>query len=171
MAFPDDRGVSLIDLMAAVGVMGLLMAVTAPTFLDSWRNASLKTGAQEVRSLLHGARSIALRENTTVCVRADNSTTGAYGTAGAYGTRIRYFLGSCAGVAWVGAGTDSTGGITLGTGLLVQAPTSGVSYSHLGGVTTGGTFRVCDPRQPGRRADVTIGGAGRVSITYPGSPC
>lgn len=166
----ESGGFSLAELIVVMAVIGILAAVGMPTFLSYWKTSTLKGGAQEMVVMLNSARSLAIKENTTVCVKADNSATGAYSSS-TYSTRVQYFVSTtCTGTAWKGAGTDSSGYMTLANDMRVQGPTTGMTFTYLG-AAAGNSFYVCNPNDTGSRAKITVSNSGRVTTTYEGLAC
>ncbi len=60
------RGVSLIELMIAIAVLGILMAVAAPSYRAWIQNAQVRSAAESIVSGLQLARTEALRRNGIV---------------------------------------------------------------------------------------------------------
>jgi Tfp pilus assembly protein FimT len=166
------RGFSVAELIVVVAVIGLVMAVGMPTFVSYWRTSTVKAGAQELIALLNNGRQLAIRENESVCVKADVASP-------SYGTRLRYLRGSCAatqtctataGVSpciWTGAGTDSNGYVTLSNDMQVQPPATDVLFTYLGAANPGGTFSVRWTNNTGATATVTLAASGRVNYAFP----
>jgi len=95
------------ELVVVVAILGLVAAISAPNLWTFLRSAALRAGVEEAIAVLNGARHLAIRLNTTVCVRND-------------GVQARYHVGSCAAAAWTGVGTDASGNIRLANGLRVS---------------------------------------------------
>jgi Tfp pilus assembly protein FimT len=92
------------ELVVVVAILGLITAVSVPSLWTYLRGATLRAAAEEAVAVLNGARHLAIRMNTTVCVRND-------------GTQAQYHVGSCAAPAWTGVGTDAGGNIRLANGV------------------------------------------------------
>lgn len=166
----QSDGFSLAELIVVMAVLGILAVLGMPTFLSYWKSSTLRAGAQEMVVLLNSARQLAIKENQTVCVKADNASTGAYSTS-TYGTRVQYFVSTtCTGTAWKGAGTDSDGYMSLSNEIRSQGPTAGITFTYLG-AAAGNDFYVCNPYDTGRRAKITVSNSGRVSTTYENTAC
>jgi type IV fimbrial biogenesis protein FimT len=74
----SSRGFSLLELMIAITLLGILLGIAIPTFREITRNNSV-TGAQnDLVTALNLARSEALRRNrrVTVCSSTDGETCG-----------------------------------------------------------------------------------------------
>ncbi len=144
------RGFSLIELLVVVAVIAILAAVGVPYFVSYWRNATVRAGAEELTTILNGARQLAIARNTTVCVMRDP-------------TRVRYLVGSCAGTPWIGAGTDGSGYMTLANSVQVTAATANVAFNYLGAASPAGTYTVQNPVD-GRTLSVIVAASGRITV-------
>jgi Tfp pilus assembly protein FimT len=145
--------------MVVTAIVGMIVAVGIPAFITYWRNSTLTGGAQELTVLLNSAREVAIKENTTVCVKSNAAS-------GSSGTKVRYLLSTCTGTAWTGAGTDATGYMTLSSSIQLQAPATDVAFTNLGRANPSGSFIVRNPMNNGT-ATVTVATSGRVRTTYP----
>lgn len=150
------NGFTMTELVVVVAILGILTAVSIPSFWTYIRTASLRAGAEEMVAVLNGARHMAIGASTTVCVTND-------------GTHAQYRVGTCGAAAWTGMGTDADGNIRLANWLRV----SGAKYlcfNHLGaGSTTpapcaaNGTLTVTDSTG-GAAVTVIMATTGRVRI-------
>jgi prepilin-type N-terminal cleavage/methylation domain-containing protein len=111
-------GYTITELTVVVAVLGVLSAVTLPSLWTYLRTATLRAGAEETISVLNGARQLAIRLNTTVCVTND-------------GIRAQYRVGSCSAAAWTGTGTDANGHIRLANHLSVSGANN-LCFNSLG---------------------------------------
>jgi MSHA pilin protein MshC len=146
---PNEAGFSMAELIVVVGVIGIIMAASAPFFLSYLRTSSVRAGAEEMASVLNRARQLAIRDNSSMCVTGD-------------GTRAQYRVGSCGGAVWTGPGTDATGFIQLANGITVSS-TQNVVFTYIGTATTAGSYTVSNPQGSGTLS-VTVAPSGRVSI-------
>lgn len=137
----SERGFSVAELIAIVAVVGVLFALGIPTFVSAWRASAVRAGAEEVATLLNGARQLALNRNEPVCV-----------TLGA-GT-VQYRPGTC-------VATPVTQ-VRLASNVTVAA-NQNVVFNYLGAGTPGTIYTVTNP-QDGRTLSVNVSGSGRVSI-------
>jgi type IV fimbrial biogenesis protein FimT len=144
-----ESGFSMAELVTVVGVIAVIMAAAAPFFLSYLRTSALRTGAEEMATVLNRARQIAIRDNTSLCV-TNNATS------------VQLHLASCGGTIWTGPGTDTTGVITLANGITV-ASGQNVVFTYLGTASTAGTYTVTNPRD-GRTMSVSVAASGRVAI-------
>lgn len=67
----QERGFSLIELIVVVGLVGVMAAISVPTFLESSRRNALWTGSERVGSLVRQTRLKAISQSQTYRVRFD----------------------------------------------------------------------------------------------------
>src|SRR5262245_9279147 len=144
-----EGGYSAVELIVVVAVIGVIMAASAPFFISFLRTSALRGGAEEVAAALNRARQIAIRDNTSMCVTND-------------GARVRFRIATCAGAIWTGAGTDTTGFVSLANNITV-ASAQNVVFTYMGTATAPANYTVTNPRD-GRTMTVSVTAAGRVSI-------
>src|SRR5918996_894119 len=154
-ALDDVRGFSMTEIIVVVAIIGIIMAVSVPALWTYFRTAALRAGAEELVTVLNGARELAIRMNTTVCV-VNNGTT------------VQYRVGSCAGTVWTGPGTDGAGNVRLSNGILAGG-TPNLCYSYLGAGTANpapcvnqAAFTVTN--QAGGMMNVAVATTGRARI-------
>lgn len=145
----DSRGFSLTEILIVVGVIGIIAAVSTPAFLSYWRSATLRGGSQELATILNRGRSVAITQNTTVCVSQNAN-------------RVRFLTGGCGGTVWTGAGTDGGGWFTLQNSVNVTTNPQ-VVFNHLGAATTAGAYTVQNPVD-NATLTVTVALSGRITI-------
>lgn len=145
-----SRAFSLIELLVVVAVIAIITAVGVPYFVSYWRNATIRAGAEELTTVLNGARQLAIAQNRNVCVVRDT-------------TRIRYRFDTCTGTPWTGAGTDASGYITLANQVQVTAATANVIFNYLGAASPGGTYTVQN-QTDGRTLSVIVAASGRITV-------
>jgi Tfp pilus assembly protein FimT len=146
----DSHGFGLAEFVTVVAVVGVLTAASLPMFLTYWQSATLKAGAQELAATLNRGRELAVARNTTVCV-------------GQAGNQVRFLLGGCGGVAWIGPGTDANGWMNLVNDVKVTGTTANVVFTYLGAANVAGTYTVQNPAN-NRTMSVTVALTGRVTI-------
>ena len=71
------RGFTLIELLAAISIMALLLTVAVPSFFSSMQNNRLVSLSNELISLLHLARSEAIKRGVpvSICPASDDTFT------------------------------------------------------------------------------------------------
>jgi prepilin-type N-terminal cleavage/methylation domain-containing protein len=155
----NERGFGLTELIVVVALIGVMGLLATPSLLTYWRSSSLTAGTEELASVMHRARQLAIRRNASVCVERNSTTT------------LRFRAGTCAGTILAGMGTDanSAGLITDSTGLIsisngVQLGGAGSAvFTNVGGASTTGTFSVTDPKTS-RSRNVQVTSTGQVII-------
>ena len=143
-------GFTLAELVMVIAVIGILAVMAVPSFLTYLRAAGLKSGVQQVVTLLNQARELAIKENSNVCVTLPSAT------------RISYRLGSCAGTTWVGAGTDATGNINLPAGITVTASANPI-FNYVGSALPAATYTLTYT-QTGATLTASVAASGRITI-------
>jgi prepilin-type N-terminal cleavage/methylation domain-containing protein len=149
------RGYTMAELLVVIAIIAVTIGVSIPTLWTYYRSAALRGAAEQTVSNLNGARQLAIRLNTTVCVTVD--TTG-----------MQYHQGTCTAPAYTGPGTDASGYMKLDTGMTLSAH-PGLCFSYLGaGVatpapcTSAGTLTIT--RAQGGTMTVVMATTGRVRI-------
>lgn len=143
-------GFTLAELVMVIAVIGILAVMAVPFFLSYLRAAGLKSGAQQVVTLVNQARELAIKENGNVCVTLPSAT------------QMSYRLGSCAGSAWVGAGTDATGNVKLPPDVTASASANPV-FNYVGSALPAATYTLTYT-QTGATLTVSVAASGRVTI-------
>lgn len=149
------RGYTMTELLVVVAVIAITIGVSIPTLWTFLRSSALRSAAEQTVTLLNGARQLAIRQNTTVCVTVD--TTG-----------MQYHVGTCGAAAYTGPGTDAAGYMRLDTGLTLSS-TGSLCFSYLGaGIGTpgpcasNGTLTIT--RAQGGSMNVIMATTGRIRI-------
>ena len=62
----DSRGFTMIELIVAFALIGILSAAAVPSFLTYWQSATLKAGAEELAGILNKGRQLAINTNNFV---------------------------------------------------------------------------------------------------------
>ncbi|MBK7658431.1 MAG: GspH/FimT family pseudopilin [Betaproteobacteria bacterium] len=70
-----QSGISLIEVMVAVAIVGVLMAFAAPAFQTWIQNTQVRTASEAIMNGLQTARNEAIRRNAAVQFRLDGGTT------------------------------------------------------------------------------------------------
>lgn len=144
----------MIELMIALAVMGIVAVLGYPYVSSYLEAARLRAGAEELITVINGARQLAIARNTNVCVTLT-------GNAATYRTGVA--AGCVGGALYVGTGTAADGTMTLQNTVQITAATANVTFSSLGAATTAGTYTVHDPTS-GNDLSVVVSAAGRVRI-------
>jgi prepilin-type N-terminal cleavage/methylation domain-containing protein len=147
---PHSQGFTLAELVVVIAVIGILAVMAVPFYLTYLRAAGLKSGAQQVVTLINQARELAIKENGNVCVTLPSAT------------QMRYRLGTCAGSAWVGAGTDATGNINLPAGVTATASANPI-FNYVGSALPVATYTLTFT-QTGATLTASVAASGRVTI-------
>ena len=143
-------GFTLAELVAVIAVIGILAVMAVPAFLTYYRAAGLKSGAQQVATLISQARELAIKENQDVCVTLPTAA------------HVSYKLGSCGGGAWVGAGTDATGRISLSPGITATASANPI-FNYVGSALPAAVYTLTYT-QTGATLTVSVAASGRITI-------
>jgi prepilin-type N-terminal cleavage/methylation domain-containing protein len=145
----NERGFGMTELIVVVALIGVMGLLATPSLLTYWQSSSLTAGTEELASVMHRARALAIRQNMSVCVERS-------------GTNLRLRTGSCGGTIWTGVGTDSAGLIRISHNLQVGGAGNAV-FTNIGGASTAGTFSLTDPTTSHSR-NVQITSTGQVII-------
>jgi Tfp pilus assembly protein FimT len=133
-----------------IAIIAILAVLAVPAFLSYYHAAGLKAGAQQVATLINQAREIAIKENGNVCVTLPSVT------------QMSYRLGTCTGSAWVGAGTNATGGINLPTGITATASANPI-FTYVGSALPAATYTLTNT-QTGNTLTVSVAASGRITM-------
>jgi prepilin-type N-terminal cleavage/methylation domain-containing protein len=147
-----DSGYSLAELSVVLGIIGTLAILATPLFVSYYQASRLRVAAEEVAAFLNQGRQIGIRENVGVCVHITP-------------TAMHYHLGSCAGVTWVGPGTDAAGNVKVPDGMTLTTSADPV-FTYLGAAAPAATYTVTNS-QDNHTLNVVVAASGRISITGP----
>ena len=149
----DSRGFTMIELIVAFALIGILSAAAVPSFLTYWQSAALKAGAEELAVILNKGRQLAINTNNFVCVEQSANL-----------VRFRPSnAATCTGTPWMGGGTDGNGWLRLDNALQVSVVTANVIFTHMGAAAPSGTYTVRNPVNA-KTLSVIVAGSGRVTI-------
>jgi prepilin-type N-terminal cleavage/methylation domain-containing protein len=150
------HGYTVTELTVVVAVLAIVAAISIPSLWTYLHTATLRAGAEEMATVLNGARQLAIQMNTTVCVTND-------------GVRVQYRLDRCGGETWTGAETDAAGNIQLANQVRVSGATS-LCFNDLGAgsmtpppCAANGTLTIRSPVS-GMSLNVIMASTGRVRV-------
>lgn len=152
------RGFTLVELMVALAVAGILVTVAVPSFTDFVANQRVKAANQELFATLSYARSEAVRRNATVRVLPIDATEG-----------------WSSGWQVVDAADDLlriTEAPSLAA-IVVDSAVDEIEFQRNGRVGTGAgaTFATCDQAKRAKVRTVALDASGRPQTQPPGSKC
>jgi type IV fimbrial biogenesis protein FimT len=155
----STAGYSLAEIMLVLAVVGVISTMALPSFVNYLRGASTRAGAEELAGIMNLARSVAIKENTQVCVVRGGTN------------QVRLLMAAanpCAAATFYGAqgrGTDArvglNGWIALQNGVAITNATANVIFTPLGAAVPAGTFTIS---KDGQTLSVIVAGSGRVTI-------
>jgi Tfp pilus assembly protein FimT len=140
--------------LVTLAIMATITALAWPWFSTFLQTSRVKAGAQELASVVNGARQLAIARNTLVCVQLN-------GNQALY--RINVSAACGGGATFVGTLTQSDGTIALANTMQISASTANVVFTNLGAASTAGTYTVRDPAT-NRTLLVVVAASGRVTI-------
>ena len=151
-----SRGFTLIEMMIAITLMAILMAIAVPSFKDASLGSQLRSMANELVASAALARSEAIKRNAvvTLCVSSNGQTCGA-------GDWDQGWIVSQGGTVIQHQSAAATGfNITESGGL------DGLRFQPIGAGSTPATFTVCRaaPSIGAHERVVTITTTGRASV-------
>jgi type IV fimbrial biogenesis protein FimT len=170
------RGFTLIELMAAILVLGILLGFAIPNFREMTRNNRVTATQNELLTALALARNEALHQGTTVsiCASSDGSTCTSSGTA-PFDWKPGWIVFRDGGTAGTVDGTDAVlqqwGGLDGET--MASSPTTFVTFSGTGMQTpiATKTFTIWAKTCTGAKARLlSIGPIGSVTTTQTNCP-
>ena len=147
---PSQAGYSLIELVITVGMILVVATWAMPSFLNYYRSAKVRAGAQTVSAYLNEGRQLAIKTNAPVCVTNTAST-------------MQFRTTNCSGSLITVAGlVNSSNSIRLPETVALTSTASPI-FGQLGNATTGATYTVTDTAS-GRTLTVTVAASGRITI-------
>lgn len=150
----NERGVTMAELLMVVAVIGIITAGGTPYFMRYMQSAALKAAAQELATIISGARQLAIARNTNVCVQlSSNQATYRTGVTNACG----------GGTLYLGTGTRADGTMRLDNNITITGSTASVVFSPLGAAVTAGTYTVRNPTT-NLTLSVVVATGGRVTV-------
>ena len=160
-----QRGFTLLELMTALSIAAVLVAVGAPALTDMTQNQRIKAAADDLQIDLALARSEAVTRatNVTVCTTSDNATCTNDGWANG---RIVFVDSNANGTIDAGD-TDIRHAVAVGHGLTSSASVAGgfVTFNARGQVVTPIVIGICKSGLYGRTIDIKSTGHPSVNKT------
>lgn len=168
LAASTQRGVTLIELLIAVAILGVLMAIGAPSFSSWLQNSQIKNAAGSIQDGLQQARAEAVRRNTRVQFELSGGSGWTVGctSSGATCPSVIEDRSSNEGSPNAVVTADEDTIVFNGLGRVVPTPADDIDIdvtNPAGGtciassgtmrclriaVSTGGQIRMCDPALP-----------------------
>jgi len=183
-AAPNQRGVTLIELMIGITITGVLLAIGVPSFQSSIASSRVTTTNNDFVSAMALARSEAIRRGTRITVCKSANGTGCT-TAGNWAQGWIVFVDTTrsatdaavdTGEVIVSRAQASSAGIVIAGEAAVA---NFISFSadgtarNMAGAAQQGRIRVCNTSgalDNARRApDITLAGTGRLTTATPAS--
>ncbi len=148
-----EAGYSFVELVITVGMIVVLTTWAMPSFLNYYRSARVRAGAQVISAYLNEARQIAIKTNSPVCVFRSSASVIQYRTA--TGTTCNATPIAVAGLVNASSSIRLPENVTLSTATAI--------FGNLGNANSAATYTVTDAVS-GRTLTVTVAASGRVSI-------
>lgn len=158
------NGLTLIEMLIVVSIIGIMVAISAPNFRDYTMNAAIKSRVRHFASILQVARSEAIKQkrDVTVCVSSDGATCS--GSANWEDGWVVFFTNNLGNdeIIRVGYGFANKYGGTLRTTWTTGQ--SSISFNQQGTLNNAlgrGTFRFCDSRLEEKAHAIILNSVGR----------
>ena len=146
---PSQAGYSMVELVITIAMILIVSALAAPSFLNYYRSARVRAGADVVKAYLNEGRQLAIRGNASVCVKSTSNA-------------IQFLQTSCSGTAITAAGLSGTSGnVQLPENITLS--TASAIFTNLGAASSAATYTVTDTLS-NRQLTVTVSVSGRVTI-------
>lgn len=166
-----QRGVTLLEAMVVITIVGILMAVAVPSYQSFIAESRLRVKAESILYGLQLARSEALRRNTRIFITADTDSAWVMGCQTAVADLNSDGVADCPASIQTKDGAEGGQNVTMAfsptasrtvtfTGLSLLAPTNldgsapftridfstvGTSKTYRVTLSVGGQARLCDP--------------------------
>ncbi len=145
---PQEEGLTIIELMIVITLVGVLMAIAVPNFRDFVRRNQLTTQANEFVAAINLARAEAIRRNRSVSLIA----TDASDADNEWGSGWRVTIGVEPPLRVAPA---LPGSLTLDS----SNGSSAIVFTAAGLLQAGSdVFLLCDPEKSGHRIEITASG-------------
>lgn len=146
-------GWSLLELLVVVAIIGILAAISIPVVAGYVRAATVRAGAQEMRTALLQAKQLAITRRQNICFQPV-----IVGPVSGY----QFRQNNCGGLGIVMPGTiDAAGTFRLQNNVTVGLVAGPPVFTPLGAAAPGGQLRVTGPG--GNVMTVTVAASGRVT--------
>lgn len=147
--FQSQAGYSFVELAITTAIILVVSALAAPSFINYYRSARVRSAADVVKTYLNEGRQLAIRGNVPVCVKSTI-------------TAIQFLQTNCTGTAITVAGvSSSSGNVQLPENITLS--TASALFTNLGAAAPGAVYTVTDTVSS-RQLTVTVAGSGRVTI-------
>ena len=143
-----QRGFTLVELMVALAVIGIVSIAATPLFMTFLRASETRGASQELATLLNQARQFAIARNEKYQVEIDVP-----------GNRLR-FVRTLDSTAWIGPGTDGQGFRRLQNLSRLTCANANPTFNPLG-TAAGGTITVQNA-QGTSSLNVIVSSSGRI---------
>jgi type IV pilus assembly protein PilA len=130
----EDRGFTLIELLVVVVIIGVLVAIAVPMYLNYRKGASNKSAQSDVRGAVSAVEQFYTENNNAYPASGDN--TAGVGKNLVFGTTTTGLQGTAAG------GTPETATVSDGNTISYKSVTASSSYIICGFNKDGGTVYV-----------------------------
>ena len=144
-----QRGFTLVELIAALAVIGIISIVATPLFMTFLRASETRGASRELVAMLHHGRELAIARNESYQVEIDVP-----------GNRLR-FVRTLDGTTWIGPGTDGQGFRRLQNLSRLTCRTANPTFNPLG-TAGGGTITVQNASGTSSLNVVVDGSSGRI---------
>ncbi|MBI3031094.1 MAG: GspH/FimT family pseudopilin [Candidatus Rokubacteria bacterium] len=151
----DRGGWTLLELLVVIAVISILAAITIPVLTGYIRAATVRAGAQEMRTALMQAKQLAITRRQNVCVQPIAGPSPGY----------QFRQNTCDGAAIVMAGSDGVGTFRLQNNVALAFLAGPPVFTPLGAAAPGGQFQVTGPS--GDTLTIRVSAAGRVTTEAP----
>lgn len=145
-----QRGFTLVELMVAIAVVGIISVGAIPQFVTFLRAMETRGASQELATVLQQARELAIARNTSYRVEIEPDD-----------NRLR-FVRTSDNVVWTGPQTDAQGYRRLVNQARLTNVTANPTFNPLG--TAGGGTITVQNLQGTSSLNVVVSPAGRVRI-------